>query len=289
MKNLFAISLFAATLAFFSACEPKGKGHEGNGEDTAAVVVESQLSWEKDGLKVYAFEDSPQYPGAKISIAAPTDGAVLEPGTTTFNFNVEGYELGAQTADAATKGLSNSDKGQHIHLILNNAPYIAQYVNKFDQELEPGHYVALAFPSRSYHESVKNTYSLTQFTVGENIQAEPADLSAAHMFYSRPKGTYAGKDAQKLMLDFYLVNTDLAPDGNKVRATINGVEFMITKWVPYAIEGLPMGEVSIKLELLDKDGNLIPSPYNPVERKVTLVEEGMGMTTVCGQPAMAMK
>ena len=95
------------------------------------------------------------------------------------------------------------------------------------------------------------------------------------MFYSRPKGTYTGAATEKVMLDFFLLNTDISPSGNKVRATINGEEFMITEWAPYQIEGLPMGVTTVKLELLDASGNLVDSPFNPVERTVTLAEEAM--------------
>ena len=101
---------------------------------------------------------------------------------------------------------------------------------------------------------------------------EEADLTAPHLFYSRPKGTYKGADTQKVMLDFYLLNTSISADGNKVRATINGTEFMIDEWAPHYIEGLPMGEATIKLELLDAEGNPIPGPFNSVERTVTLSE-----------------
>jgi hypothetical protein len=169
---------------------------------------------------------------------------------------------------------ANSAQGQHIHLILNNQPYTAHYGATFDQDLEDGHYVALSFLSRSYHESVKNpeAYVLRQFIVGET-EGEPVDLTQPHMFYSRPKGTYTGADTKKVILDFYLVNLDLSPTGYKVRATINGEEFMITDWAPQFIEGLPMGQSTIKLELLDADGNLVNSPYNPVERTITLEEE----------------
>jgi hypothetical protein len=90
------------------------------------------------------------------------------------------------------------------------------------------------------------------------------------MFYSRPKGEYTGEETKRVMLDFYLVNTDLSPEGNKVRATVNGTEFMLDRWLPYAIEGLPMGEITIKLELLDSEGKVLPGPYNSVERTITL-------------------
>ena len=84
--------------------------------------------------------------------------------------------------------------------------------------------------SRSYHESLKNpnAYILTQ--IGDS---ETYDLSGEFMFYSRPKGSYKGKDIERLLLDFYLVNTTISPDGNKVRVTVNETEFIIDEWSPY--------------------------------------------------------
>ena len=55
-----------------------------------------------------------------------------------------------------------------------------------------------------------------------------------------------------------------------MRATIQGDEFIIDEWAPYYIEGLSKGEVSIKLELINNEGDLIQTPYNPSVRKVIL-------------------
>jgi hypothetical protein len=201
----------------------------------------------------------------------PLEGSQHNPGPVSFNFNIKNYQLGTQTLDADVKQCANSGKGQHIHLILNGEPYRALYEPSYQAELESGNYVSLAFLSRSYHESLKHygAYVVSQFTVGEAIE-EPIDLTAPHLFYSRPKGTYQGADTEKVILDFYLLNADLAPDGNKVRATINGEQFIIDKWVPHFIEGLPIGETTIKLEFLDQQDNLIEGPFNGVERKITL-------------------
>ena len=67
-----------------------------------------------------------------------------------------------------------------------------------------------------------------------------------------------------------MINTKISSEGNKVRATIEDTEFLIDEWAPYYIEGLPMGEVSIKLELIDSNGELIKTPFNPSIRKVVL-------------------
>ena len=95
------------------------------------------------------------------------------------------------------------------------------------------------------------------------------DLSDQFLFYSRPKGKYSGNDTKNLLLDFYLVNTEISSTGNKVRATIND-SVLIDKVGSYHIQGLPLGEVKIKLELIDSDGNLIKSQYNPSIRTVAL-------------------
>lgn len=184
----------------------------------------------------------------------------------TFSFDVSDYILGMQSLKDFDYQLANSAKGQHIHFIVNNGPYSAHYEDTFTKQFEDSSNVILAFLSRSYHESVKNSnaYILTQ--VGGN----EIDLNKEFLFYSRPKGTYKGVDTENLLLDFYLVNTEISDVGNKVRATINNTQFIINEWAPYNIKGLPKGEIKIKLELIDAFGNLIDTPFNPSERTVIL-------------------
>ena len=183
-----------------------------------------------------------------------------------FSFSIENYDLGIQTSKNFDYQLANSAKGQHIHFIVNNGPYSAHYTDSFSKGFEKDGNVILAFLSRSYHESVKNkdAYILTQ--VGES----DIDIENEFLFYSRPKGTYKGADTENLLLDFYLVNTEISKNGNKVRATIQNTEFIIDEWAPYYIKGLSKGEINIKLELIDSSGNLIKTPFNPSTRKVIL-------------------
>ena len=75
-------------------------------------------------------------------------------------------------------------------------------------------------------------------------------------------------DKKKVMLDFYLVNADL---GNYlVEADINGEKHMISRWEPYYIEGLPDGDNTIKLTLLNSDSTMVNTPNNPVSRTFQL-------------------
>lgn len=217
---------------------------------------------------------SPEFPDALLEMIEPLGETNYKDGNINFQYNIKNYQLTAQTLDADTKQCANSGKGQHIHLIVDGEPYHALYEPDYQLELEDGNHVVLSFLSRSYHESLKHygAYVLRQFSVGEG-EADPVDLTGEHMFYSRPKGEYKGADTEKVLLDFYLVNTELSASGNKVRATINGEQFLIDKWVPHFIKGLPDGENTIKLELIDGSGNPIEGPFNTVERSITLTKD----------------
>ncbi len=196
----------------------------------------------------------------------------MEPGSVEFVYELTNFQLTRQTPHSNAQHLANSHEGQHIHNIIDNEPYTAHYETQFTKDLAEGDHVILSFLSRSYHESIKHpgAYDLRMVTAGRPTERMEFDVKAPHMFYSRPKGTYTGAEAERIMLDFYLVNTDLSTTGNKVRATINGTEFMLDRWLPYIIEGLPMGENTIKLELVDNNGNQLPGPFNSVTRTFTL-------------------
>ena len=213
-------------------------------------------------ISITKVEGSPEYSNSVLKMNEPI---IVDEGYK-FSFDVNQYELGMQTLKDFDYQLANSAKGQHIHFIVNNGPYSAHYENIFSKKLKDSSNVILAFLSRSYHESVKNKNAFVLTQVGEkNI-----DLNNEFLFYSRPKGTYKGVDTEKLLLDFYLVNSEISANGNKVRATIQDKKFIIEEWAPYYIEGLPKGEIKIKLELIDASGNLIDSPFNPSNRTVTL-------------------
>ncbi len=283
IKNLYAF-IFVSYIIFFFACQPATQTNPQAGNTTQndgsqqqksanlSVTAVSGQAMQKNGITLTPFS-SPDFPNAELYMRRLSNKN-LQPGPVTFDYEVHNYQLGNQTPDSGTKMCANSKQGQHIHHILNGEPYRALYQDTSIRNLAAGHYISMSFLSRSYHESIKQkeAYVLHQFNVG-NVK-DSTDISGPLLFYSRPKGDYIGeKDTKKVMLDFYLANTDLQPDGNKVKATINGTEFLIDHWQPYLMEGLPLGENSIKLELIDKKGNLIPGPYNSVERKIKLLPD----------------
>jgi hypothetical protein len=267
------LSILSFLLAFlFVSCDAPPV--DDDNDDTTEMEDDMDVS---DAYTITAFPDSPEFPDAKLEAMKYNNG------TFEFPISATDYELGAQTPDADSKMCANSAKGQHIHLIIDNEPYIAKYENTFDQEVADGEHYILAFLSRSYHESLKHDgASIAQKVNITNGSASGAtDITEPMLFYSRPKGTYVGtKETEKVMLDFYPVNVELG-DEYKVKLEINGEEqMMLDTWQPYFIEGLPMGDNRIKLTLVDGDGNTVDTPLNPVERVFTLKEdkgESMGM------------
>jgi len=271
IKQFVILSLIAlAVISCKEINDSKTKEAEQLIEEAKTVVEEVVPS-----ITIEKLEGSPVYADAVLELDTPKTGVITNGEDAKFEFTVENYELGAQTNSVNAEVLANSGKGQHIHFILNNEPYSAHYEPSFAKTIPDGTHHLVAFLSRSYHESVKNERSVVvrKLEVGENPTDNVGiDAEAPTLIYSRPKGEYSGKGAESVMLDFFVLNTTLSPDGNKVRATINGNEFLITEWTPHVIKGLPKGEVSIKLELIDAQGAAIPGPFNTVNRTVTLKE-----------------
>ena len=259
-------------LIIIAGCKDQKKSQTSTPETTITELPETS---QKSIITLEKLEGSPAYTDAALTMELPSNNVIKAVGEVDFSFNVQNYELEAQTAGSNTEQLANSGKGQHIHFILDNQPYSAHYKPNFRKELPEGVHHLVAFLSRSFHESVKNVNSVVvkKLTVGKNpTDALQMDMTAPTLIYSRPKGEYSGKDADNLLLDFFVLNTRLSETGNKVRATINGKAFLITEWEPQVIRGLPKGEVTILLELLDAHGKLIPGPFNSVTRSVILKE-----------------
>jgi hypothetical protein len=105
-------------------------------------------------------------------------------------------------------------------------------------------------------------------------KAGDVDPTKPLLTYSRPKGEYKGEDADPIMIDFWLSNARLQGDGGtfRVRYTIDGGEArFIDKWEPVWLSGWITGKHQVKLELVDKDGNLVDNGgYNSTTREITV-------------------
>lgn len=248
--------MFVVLLAF--GCKQEGNTNEGQ---TASTPEEGKT------YAVTPFGASEEFADASL------ESMDYRNGRFTFVIGGESFKLGLQTSDAPSKGCANSAEGQHIHLIVDNMPYLAKYEDTFDYDIEDGEHYILAFLSRSYHESLKSRQAsiAVKVIVKDKSFTHVEPISQPMLFYSRPKGVYEGEsDTRRIMLDYYLVNPQ---SGHQVRATINGEAHVLTDWVPYYVDGLPAGDNEITLLLADQSGNRVNVDLNPVTRKFSLNPE----------------
>src|SRR5262245_35365977 len=224
------------------------------------------------------------------------NGKPVEPNVWTVQvmLDLRDYTVGpAQRKPGGTGYVAGS--GQHVHVILDNEPYMAVYDAGKPVSLDvksEGSHVVRVFPSagpadekgKKWHESWKNATAFAAVRFHVNKKDGPlADFDAKRplLTYSRPKGEYKADGQDKdlefpLMVDFWLSNVALEARGTRVRMTLDGgAPQEWSEWKPYFLTpNPPAGEHTVVLELIDRDGNLVEGPCNRPERtlKVTSTE-----------------
>jgi hypothetical protein len=123
------------------------------------------------------------------------------------------------------------------------------------------------------------TASATPAREGKDYAASQAgniDPAKPLLTYSRPKGEYKGEDADPIMIDFWLLNGKLQSNGGeyRVRYSVDGGEArFIDTWQPIWLSGWTSGKHSVKVELVDKSGNLVDNGgYNSTTREITVTK-----------------
>lgn len=289
MRSRFSLKAIAITgslaLALLTAsCDMHNAGNSNTANSNAAPTAAPPAGLPADAVPV------PEAPGTfkagptghvSLKFTGPADGSAVTDNAAAATFTITGYPI---YQDPARK------KGQHIHVILDNEPYEADYnpnapfsPDKF-KNLAPGTHTLRAFPSREWHESIKEDDATDfDFVVIHNgaPTATNVDKKAPLLTYSRPKGDYMFKDDPRgLMLDFYVTNARLGEGDYKVRYTLDGKKpVVLTKWEPvwWKWEDVPVGEHTVVLELLDKTDHPVPFKvgnwdYNRTERKFRVTD-----------------
>jgi hypothetical protein len=107
-------------------------------------------------------------------------------------------------------------------------------------------------------------------------QAGDVDPAKPLLTYSRPKGEYKAEDADPIMIDFWLLNAKLQGEGGdyRVRYSVDdGEAKFLEKWEPIWLSGWISGKHRVKLELVDKAGNVVDNGgYNSTTREITVIK-----------------
>ena len=215
-----------------------------------------------------------------LRVTSPRNGARIARGPVNVRVALSNWSLAP-------------DPGNHVHVIVDNEPYIAvrDVSHELDlaalvhdnlgHDLAPGTHVVRIFPSRRTHESVKTdgAFAMFTFVYGAPTQGFSFDATAPLLTFSRPKGCNVA--GNRVLLDFYLTNVPtLSADGLRVHYTIDdNVSGDITSWVPHYIENLSTGQHTIRLQLM-RNGEPVAGPFNDTSRTITV-------DTTCPNPHAA--
>ena len=173
----------------------------------------------------------------------------------TLELNTKQFNEGENHFNFSVKGVDDYS----ISYLANNYSLTQFNSDVFDVELLYGNNVFLAFLTDNKYISIKTNKGCVLRNAILGADAESMfDMNQPHLFYCLPQA-----ETNEAVLDFYLVNTSISEIGNKVKVTINETEFIIDKWAAYKISGLKFQtENNVRIQLLDKNGDLIDGPFN---------------------------
>lgn len=210
-----------------------------------------------------------------IKITFPVKDQLITADSFTVKYKLDNY----------TVSEGGKNVGQHVHVIVDNFPYEADYspdgsITFDSNKLKPGKHVVCVFPARKFHLSLKgpNCFASVTFYYKEKKEDPVPDAGTPWLIYSRPKGEYKKSDggAANIMLDFYLRNVKLSPEGYKVIATAEKdgkeiVKMILAEWKPVILLKDPeVGEYKITLTLVDAGGRPVQVPFNPTSRTIKI-------------------
>ncbi|HVF88490.1 MAG TPA: hypothetical protein VNH22_00395, partial [Blastocatellia bacterium] len=279
---LFSVSLAVAMIS--ASCGPQSSQQNSNNSNSPSAAnsnsarADQHSSTPADAKPMGAeapgfYQAGPTGP-VSLRFTAPQDGQTIEGNSVAPTFQITGYPI---YMDDQRK------KGQHIHVILDNEPYEADYNpekpfspenGKFNN-LKPGVHTLRAFPSREWHESIKEpgAFDFVVFYVGPK-GTEQVNKSAPLLTYSRPKGEYRWKDDPRgVMLDFYVTNATVGINDYKVKYSLDGKQPQLhNRWQPiwWKWDELVPGDHTVTIELVDKANKPVPfsvgsTNYNKTE------------------------
>ncbi len=242
-------------------------------------------------IRVLPVSKTPESNTVVLSIALPKNGEVKMKNPVWVQFRLDGYPLGAASQFERANEVAVSRMGQTVHVIIDDQPYFevnsstidpfnedgyfydTRYVFEIPYTLKHGLHTIRMFPTRSYGESLKgeNTFQTAYFYLGDKEDGQVPSFQEPFLTYNEPGGQTPLSEKLPILLDFYLSNCELTPDGYKVVLTVDGtIKRNLTSWQPYYIYGLKRGQHTIRLQLVDRNGRVLKGPFNDVERTINV-------------------
>lgn len=240
-------------------------------------------------VRVMPVSRTPESNTVSLSISIPREEQLFARSPVWVQFRMDGYALGAGSQFDRSQEIANSKMGQTVHVVIDDYPYFPvdePAINPFSDstyfydtsykfeipfKLKEGAHTIRMFPARSYGESLKGdrTFFATYFYLGEKEGNPERILSQPYLTYNEPSERMKLVENQPVLLDFYISNCELTPDGYKVQLTVDGeTKRTLASWQPYYIYGLKRGKHTIRLQLLDGRGKQVSGPFGDAQRTI---------------------
>ncbi|WP_017315022.1 hypothetical protein [Mastigocladopsis repens] len=270
--------LMASVLVLsLTSCGEKAVSQEPYGSLPEKAQLSKQISEVSPPPTIQELRPALEIYQPQVTIVTPKPDEILQDNTVTVRFQVKDLPIFKDP---------ELDLGPHLHVIVDNEPYIAVY--DLNQplalpDLSPGTHTLRVFASRPWHESFKNegAYAQSTFHILTKTDDNNPGPTKPLLTYSRPKGSYG---AEPILLDFYLTNAPLhlvAKDNPtdditdwRIRCTINGESFVLDRWQAVYLKGFKPGKNWVQLEFLDEQGNPVKNVFNSTVRLISYEPKG---------------
>ncbi len=240
-----------------------------------------------NAVSIVPVEATPQPSHVNVRIAYPQDLSHDKANPVWVQVRLEGYSLGTNSSFPRAKQIANSDRGQSLHIVVDDKPYFpvsSPGIDPYDEvsdyfvqsykfllpfDLKDGIHTLRIYCARSFGESLKNagSFDSVYFYVGKKDNQKSVDLDGPMLTYNEPSMRFFYEVGTPILLDFFISNCELSEDGYKVKVVIDDIhEEVLTNWQPYYIYGLKRGKHKINLELLGPTNEPVGSPYNSTNR-----------------------
>ena len=281
--SILAFGLSIVGLHFISCSE---KADNGPKQFTAVTIV-------KGNETLY-----PQ--NVQLIMSAPMPDEVLKSDSVKLELRVDNFEIGMPSEHEQSQGLAYYPDGQHVCSVIDDTMQVIMTSGVATiGPLTKGRHTLQAFARYSWYESLKAAKAFASYAF--YIRSRGADTNKVRkpvaskkssdtiiemampvkevvpmLVYNSPSVDVSGNDAERVLLDFYLANVELAQGKYRVLAIVDaGKPDTLLKWCPYYIEGLKPGKHTVRIDV-----NSLPIEYLPLVKVSNSVEVTEGTTYV---------
>lgn len=222
--------------------------HEGN--DSASVALPE--------IRFYHYEEKNDFPDAIIEMFTPLSNQTFRPGKVPFEFNIKNYPY--------AEGIG----GFQLNMILNSSDPIGYNMPIFQRELNEGTYRCVAYLVDIEGLALKEfgNYVDRDFMVGDT---RPFPYSAEpYIALNLPFNGQIFSYNDEVIIDFLVIGGDMNLDGLSVQIKLNDYTYEIDELTPVRVSNLPIGQYTLSINLLKKDGTELEGPFSTITKGIVI-------------------